>query len=282
MHNPDDKNFSIVTVLFTLSLCAVSCGLLSATTPAEEGSYQERRAAIVTIFGNQTPRKWGEFVPGVKKSLQTDQKVIALTLDACGGGQWGSGFDKKLIDYLIAHQIPATLFINARWIDKNPELFQQLAANPLFEIENHGALHKPLSVTGATAYGATGTLNAGEVFDEIEQNALKIEQLTGKKPRFFRSGTAYYDEVAVQIANALGYEIVNFSVLGDAGATYSKEQVKNALLTATSGSIVIAHMNQPIAHGTVRGETADGIIAALPELQKRGFLFVTLSAFPLK
>ena len=89
-------------------------------------------------------------MPGVRTRLDTGEKVIALTLDACGSAG-GKGVDSRLIDFLIDKQIPETLFINGRWIDANPALFRQLAANPLFEIANHGMLHRPASTSGRAA-----------------------------------------------------------------------------------------------------------------------------------
>jgi peptidoglycan/xylan/chitin deacetylase (PgdA/CDA1 family) len=199
---------------------------------------------------------------------------LALTLDACGSST-GKGFDAALIGFLEREHIPATLFINARWIDANPELFSKLAANPLFEIANHGLLHRPASVTGRSVYGITGTRNTGELVDEIEVNTRKIFALTGVRPRYYRSGTAYYDEVAVEVSKRLGQDVIGFSILGDAGATFSKEQVKTALLRAQPGDIAILHMNHPA------GGTAAGVIAALPVLKRRGFRFVKLSDYDL-
>ena len=66
------------------------------------------------------------------------------------------------------------------------------------------------------------------------------------------------------------------AVLGDAGASYSAAQVRTALLTSKPGDIIIAHMNHPEAG------TGAGIIAAMPELKKRGFRFVKLSDYPMK
>lgn len=229
---------------------------------------------IIQQYKHRSPQEWGEQVTGVKKRLQTNQKVIALTLDACGGPN-GSQYDQQLINYLIRHQIPATLFINKRWLEANPTIFRQLARHPLFEIGNHGTDHKPLSVQGNTVYGIQGTKNVAEVIEEIWQNHQKILQLTGKAPRYFRSGTAFYDEVAVQIANDLGEQVVNFDINGDAGATYSKEKVKKALLRAKPGSIIILHMNQP------NKETAEGLSEAIPILKKRGYRFVKLTHYPL-
>lgn len=242
---------------------------LQTRTPMEAFDYTTLKQTILQTYGHMQPHRWGEHMPGIYQRFDTRQKLVALTFDACGGKE-GSGYDKKLIDYLIQQHIPATLFINSRWIDANPGRFQALARNPLFEIENHGYLHRPLSVNGRSAYGIAGTQNVEQVVDEVMINEWKIERLTGRKPMFFRPGTAYFDDVAVQIVHRLGLKPLNYSVLGDAGATYNTEQVKRALLSVKPGSIVILHMNQP------RGDTAEGVIQAIPLLKKRGYHFVLL------
>jgi peptidoglycan/xylan/chitin deacetylase (PgdA/CDA1 family) len=181
-------------------------------TPAN----QQLKDMIICKYQNLNPTQWGEHIPGVITKINTREKVIALTFDACGNPD-SLGYDKDLIDYLVKENIPATLFINARWIDANHDTFMQLATNPLFEIENHGYLHKPLSVTGKSAYDILGTRNAGEVADEVLLNNQKIENLTDRKPVYFRTGTAYYDEVAVKIIYDLGLKPIGFDTLGDAG-----------------------------------------------------------------
>jgi peptidoglycan/xylan/chitin deacetylase (PgdA/CDA1 family) len=226
-------------------------------------------------LSGKKPIQWGENVPGVRTRLATDGKVVALTLDACGSPR-GKGVDARLMDFLEKERIPATLFINARWIDANPALFQRLAANPLFEIANHGLRHKPASVSGRSIYGIEGTKDAGELVEEIELNARKIEAITGQRPKLYRSGTAYYDELAIEVAAELRHEVAGFSVLGDAGATYTAAQVRSALLRATPGDVILCHMNHP------ESGTGAGIIAAVPEMKRRGFSFVRMSDYPLK
>ena len=218
---------------------------------------------------NRQPKEWGENVSGVKTRIKTDQKQIALTFDACGGDH-GNGYDEGLISFLKEEQIPATLFMNERWIIANEDLFSELAAHPLFQIENHGTTHSPLSVNGGEAWGIPATKSLEDVHDEIMNNHETVRALTGRDMTLFRSGTAFYDEVAVEFANALGYEVVNFDILGDAGATYSSEQVKTALLSAKPGSIALLHMNQP------KSGTAEGVKQAIPILQEQGFEFVLL------
>ena len=258
--------------LFASALLILTTALLTAAPSEELQTLTER---ISRQFAAGKPTQWGEQVTGVRTRLATTEKVLALTLDACGSPK-GKGVDQQLVDFLVQQQVPATLFMNARWIDANPQLFKQLADNPLFEIANHGMWHKPASINGRSIYGIDGTKDVAELVQEIELNARKIEGMTGKRTRWYRSGTAYYDEYAVQISQALGHEVIGFSVLGDAGATYTAEQVRAALLTSKPGDIIIAHMNHPEAG------TGAGIMAAVPELQKKGFRFVRLGEYPLK
>ncbi|MCE7791483.1 polysaccharide deacetylase family protein [Salipaludibacillus sp. CUR1] len=213
--------------------------------------------------------EWGERVSGVKNRIETDEKVVALTFDACGG-PFGDEYDEELIDFLREESIPATLFFNARWISSNEQVFKDLADDPLFSVQNHGTEHLPLSVAGKTAWGIEGTGSVEEVIDEIMINQSLIEEMTGERPEFFRSGTAYYDNIAVEVIEDLGLTAVNYDVLGDAGATYSAEQVKESLLSVSPGSIPLLHMNQPSSG------TAEGVKKAIPELRAAGYSFVLL------
>ena len=260
------RNSFILILLFSLFPMGINCG-----QPQE---IQTKENIITTLTG-RVPREWGERVRGVKTRLNTDEKVLAFTFDACDGRR-RSGYDARLIQYLESEKVPATLFVSGRWMDANPEMFEKLSKNPLFEIENHGLNHKPCSAVGRSVYGLKGTRNVGEIYDEIELNALKILALTGHKPKYYRPAAAHCDEICVGIANALGYEMVNFNIRGDAGATYSKNQVKEALLNAPPASIILMHMNHP------ESDTAEGVIEAIPELKKRGFRFVKLSEYDLR
>ncbi len=268
------KNLFLVVAFILAMVPAMTNGKLWAGTAPDQSSAT-LKAEIEAEYAGKTPNEWGETVTGVKTSLKTNERVIVLTFDACGSPK-GKGIDLDLIRFLEQEKIPATLFINARWIDANRELFLKLAANPLFTIANHGFLHRPASVNCRSVYGIDGTKDLGELVDEIELNARKMERLTGKRPLYYRSGTAYYDELAVQIAERLGHQVIGFSVLGDAGATFTKEQVSSVLLASAPGAIVILHMNHP------ESGTGQGVMMAIPQLRKKGFRFVSLSDYPLR
>ncbi len=227
--------------------------------------------SLILTLAHAEPLQWGENVTGVTTGFHSTHKEIALTFDACGGSVKSSQYDAPLIDFLIRNKIPATLFINSRWIHTNPERFKALSSNPLFEIANHGTAHKPLSINGKSVYGIAGTASEEEVLHEINTNADLIETLSGKRPKFFRSGTAYYDEEAVKIAHLHGVEIGGFSVLGDAGATWSAEKVAIQIANAQSGDIILAHMNHP------ESGTAKGVEEGVKILREKGFVFVRLS-----
>lgn len=216
-----------------------------------------------------TPRAWGMEMPGIVSRIESD--ALALTLDACGGAR-GSGFDAALIDLLRRHQVPATLFLNHRWVTKNLALSRELASDPLFEIANHGTKHCPLSVTGRAAYGIAGTASPVEAWREVRDNHDFLHSELGVTPRFFRSGTAHYDDVGVEIAKLAGEQVAGFSVNGDQGARASRVSVRTALAQARAGDIILAHMNQPT------GQTARGLADALPAILDGGTRFTTLGA----
>ncbi|MFE6924963.1 polysaccharide deacetylase family protein [Nocardia sp. NPDC057663] len=225
-------------------------------------------AAVAARHAGAQPHAWGVALPGITSSFPAAGKQLALTFDACGGA--GNSLDQALIDLLIAEQVPATLFLNKRWIDADPARVQWLAANPLFEIASHGVAHKPLSVTGRAAYNIAGTVSAEEAVHEVWANHERITELTGKPPRFFRAGTAHYDDVAVAIVNELGETPLGFTVNADFGATASAAQVQRAMSAATPGGIVLAHLHRP------KSGTAAGMAVAIPALRAAGFSFVHL------
>lgn len=209
------------------------------------------------------PTQWGMGLPGIVTSFPASGRQIALTFDACRGG-----CDDALLDVLQRNNIPAVLFFNEHWIDQHADRAAQLAANPLFEIGNHGSRHVPLSVNGRAAYGIAGTRSAAEVVDEVWTNQGRITALTGKAPIWFRPGTAHYDDVAVQIVHDLGLQPLGFSVNGDSGATLPAAKVRANVAGAAPGSIVISHMNRP------RSGTAAGYAGAIADMRAAGWEFV--------
>jgi peptidoglycan/xylan/chitin deacetylase (PgdA/CDA1 family) len=239
--------------------------------------YLALKKQIMAEFAGVPAGKFSDFVKYRRKDQDKnfDQKVLALTFDACGGKH--SAYNAALIAYLRKEKIPATLFVSGIWIERNKKVFEDLAKDPLFEIENHGLLHRTCSTEGRTMYGVQPTRNLGDVIDEMELNSRKIAALTGRRPIFFRSATAFSDELSHKVAQRLGMEVVSYDILsGDSMRDSAKTMARNILESARHGAIVIMHFNHPEMH------EKEALELAVPELRKRGFSFMKLEDFSVE
>ncbi|MGO4144280.1 polysaccharide deacetylase family protein [Paenarthrobacter sp. YAF11_1] len=252
------------------SIAAISseqaAAALAPTATATAAAVPDKQQ-ILAEFAGRRPKEWGLHITGVVNASAS--KHVGLTFDACGG-PGGAGCDHALLKTLRRLHVPATLFINSRWLHANPSLAAELAADPLFELANHGTLHQPLSVNGKSAYGIPGTANTAAAYDELMGNQALMQELDGSPPKFFRPGTAYYDDVAVEMTRRLGMLPVNFTINGDGGATYPAATVAAEVSRAAAGDIVISHFNRPAAG------TAEGYARALPGMLDRGVTFARL------
>jgi peptidoglycan/xylan/chitin deacetylase (PgdA/CDA1 family) len=166
------------------------------------------------------------------------------------------------------------IFVTGRWIKQHPQDFAFLCKFPkLFALENHGLQHRPCSINGASAYNIQGTRNLAELIEEVKGGGKFIKKYTREKPHYYRSGTAYYDDVAVKVVHALGYAVIGFTVLGDAGATFTQHQARDAIATASSGSIIIAHINHP------EKPAGTGVVEGIKALQEANYRFVKLADY---
>jgi beta-N-acetylhexosaminidase len=225
---------------------------------------------IVKLKNNlQSQSEWGEHIDGVIDKLPNadGKKVIALTLDLCGGAK-GAGFDSKLAKYFKDNGIRVTIFVNKRWIDKNEKEFMELAQSEFVDIQNHGTLHKPASVTGREAWGIKGFNSEQELTDEIKINEEHIYELTGRRTNLYRSGTAFYETAAMRIIRELGYKVIGFSINGDFGASVPAAGVEQNMLRAKSGDIIIDHLNHP------ESGVREGMLPAIEKLKAQGYEFV--------
>jgi peptidoglycan/xylan/chitin deacetylase (PgdA/CDA1 family) len=237
----------------------------------KDSSYVQLKRKFIHEFAYTQPGSWGEFVKGVDEDIATKSKFIAFTFDACGGPK-RNGYDKELIDFLRKERIPATLFVTGKWIDANFDTFLELSKDTLFEIENHGFNHKPCSLVDEVEYGIHSTSNASQAFDELEANARKIEALTHRKPKYYRSATAFIDEGCACMASKLGMTSISFQVLSGDAVPHLADSiiVKSVMENVKPGSIVIMHFNHP------EWNTYEALKKIIPKLRAMGYKFTKL------
>jgi peptidoglycan/xylan/chitin deacetylase (PgdA/CDA1 family) len=220
-------------------------------------------------LADRRPHTFGPNTPGVVSRFDTQEDALALTFDLCDG-KTDRSFDRALFDLVSREKIPVSVFVSGIWARAHRDLLAEIAAEPLFRVENHGLKHRPCSVNGRGAYGIRGTGNLDLLIDEIQGNADVIREITGRAPRFYRPGTAHLDDVCVAASSRLGETVLGFTVAADGGASYSRGEVREALVRAPSGSIILLHGHRPDGHGR------EGLADALPKLRARGVKFVRL------
>jgi peptidoglycan/xylan/chitin deacetylase (PgdA/CDA1 family) len=195
-----------------------------------------------------------------------DRLVVAVTLDACPGD-----FDARIATALVESGIPATIFATDLWLRRNPAgLALLLAHRDLFGIENHGELHVPPVLGRGTIYGIPVAGDLATVRREVTAGAVAIDAVTGVAPRWYRAATGYYSPAAMPEIERLGFGIAGYSLNADAGASLPARSVAARIARASSGEVIVAHVNQPYRPSGL------GVIAGVRELQRRGASFVRL------
>jgi len=205
--------------------------------------------------------------PSLTLSLAFDQnRIVALTLDACSGG-----CDFKLLEALIASSVPATLFLTARWIKLNPEGLRLIHDHPnLFAIGNHGAQHVAAVLGTSAIFGVRTAGDLEAIKLEVIEGANAIHHATGVDPKWYRGATALYSPPAIPLIQSLGFSIAGFSLNADEGASLPASTVAERMKRARHGDVIIAHMNQP------HRPSGAGVIAGIRALLDQGVTFTKL------
>lgn len=209
--------------------------------------------------------------PGLRvQGTAHQQPHIALTLDACSGRT-----DARIFSALVSNRIPATVFVTARWLKRNPDTVRLMLDHPeLFQIENHGAKHIPAVDVPGKVYGIATAGSPEAVTAEVVAGAEAVKAATGHAPQWYRGATGRYNSGALHEIAATGEAVAGYSLRADDGATIPAAAVEKRLSTAKSGDVVIAHANHP------EKSAGAGLVKGVLALKARGFLFVKLGPPP--
>ncbi len=186
--------------------------------------------------------------------VDTDKKVIALTFDAA----WGADKTQGILDIMSEYGAKGTFFLVGFWIDKY-EKETQAIAEAGFEIGNHSRNHLNMP-----------KLSENEIKNEIEYVNDRVQELTGKKPTFFRAPFGDYDNKLMTALESMKMVGVQWSIDSLDWKGLSAKQIYDRVVPkAKSGDIVLFHNN------------SDHVLDALPMILKalrgQGYEFVMLS-----
>lgn len=193
--------------------------------------------------------------------LPTEDKVIALTFDACEAGKV-SHLDHAVADYLIANRIPFTVFLGGKFVRDNADDVKMLSKLPFVELENHSWSHN----------NNMPALSGPRIVSEVLKAERAVGLLTGARTTFFRFPAGKTDAATTALVEGLGYQIVHWRwAEGDPDPHVSaKAMIAQTMAKAEAGDILIFHINGRGVH------TAEAIPAVVEGLKAKGFRFVLL------
>jgi peptidoglycan/xylan/chitin deacetylase (PgdA/CDA1 family) len=240
-----------------LGRAAVAAGVLAAlrqARAAERAAPVEPHIRLPSAATDQRPDQ------------RPDQRRVALTFDACPGA-----FDMRIASVLIADRIPATIFVTAVWMRRNPDGLRLLLAHPdLFSLQNHGERHIPPVLGDRTIFGIKAAGDLATIRTEVTNGAQAIEQASGIAPRWYRAATGFYTPSVIPEIEAMGFTIGGYSFSADVGASLPAARVSARLAAAKNGDVIVAHINQPLR------PSGAGIADGLHALQQQGVTFALL------
>ncbi|WP_391370478.1 polysaccharide deacetylase family protein [Lysinibacillus sp. KU-BSD001] len=218
---------------------------------------------IASIFwGNENSyadkgRKYYEETGKIVWEIKTNEKVIALTFD--------DGPHKKytpeILDVLAQYDAKATFFIVGKYAEKTPNLTLRVHEEG-HELAIHTYTH-PLRT------------NVSNLIKEIKETHATIFGISGYAPVLFRPVEGQYTDAMIEAIAKEGYKVVMWSWHLDTfdWKRPGKEKIVDTVLKgAKPGSVVLLHDG-----GGNREQTVQALEEILPELQKQGYKFVTIS-----
>jgi peptidoglycan/xylan/chitin deacetylase (PgdA/CDA1 family) len=195
--------------------------------------------------------------PAVVSHGPRDEKVVALTFD----DGWSMPRCQKILETLVAHNVPATFLPNAMYVRQNPAFWRRVAELG-FPIGNHTTNHRDLT-----------ELSGQRIYKEIDRDRRIVEQITGvpmirvMRPPF----GAYNKRTITQAANAGFPTLLLWDTTSkDTSRRTSLRAMTKAALAGRNGSIVVLHCG-PKATPRILPKIIAGYRA-------RGFRFVTIPA----
>ncbi|MHA7963905.1 polysaccharide deacetylase family protein [Paenibacillus sp. CAU 1782] len=192
--------------------------------------------------------------------VPTDEKLIALTFDDGPNAR----STPQILDLLHQYDAKATFFVVGNRIDKYSDIVMREAAEG-HEVANHTYNHVFFN----------GNVPTSVIQKEIAQAKQKIMDTTGTASPWFRPPGGLINDRVIQAANENGYTVLLWSWHQDTKDWRSPgvdSIVRRVLNNAKGGDIVLMHDN-------VKGssQTYQALKKIVPELQSRGFRFVTVS-----
>jgi peptidoglycan/xylan/chitin deacetylase (PgdA/CDA1 family) len=185
-------------------------------------------------------------------------------------GRQRSWVDDRLFAELDRTHTPATIFLTGLWTETYAGRVRRMAADPLYELENHSMDHAGWE---RPCYGLASVPSDAAKRSELTAAAAIIQRVAGVRPRYFRFPGGCSNAADRRMVASLGERPVAWDVVsGDPFNPRTAAIVRAVLDGVRPGSIIVAHcIGAPNAPAT-----AAAMAQIIPDLRARGYRFVTL------
>ncbi len=225
-----------------ISLLSSACAQKGGETPqaaSRAESFAEQSEAAESVY-EKKPEEYG--------------KVIALTFDDGPN----TTTTVRVLDKLEEYGVKASFFLIGDNITPESAEVVKRAHDMGCEIDNHSRTHSYMT-----------KMTPQEIAAEFEYTSDRIKEITGESPKFFRPP---YIDVNSDMFENIGVPFISGYGCNDYDAKVQiEERAQRTLEQAKDGAIILLHDSE----GNIKTVAALDII--IPELQKQGYEFVTVS-----
>lgn len=187
-------------------------------------------------------------------SVETDQKVVALTFDAASG----DSYTGSILATLAKEEATATFFLTGLFAEGHQDLVKRMSDAGL-EIGSHSNTHPHMN-----------KLNDTQMRLEIETSVKAIENITGKGIKIFRAPYGEYNDRLITVCQSMNIKPVQWDVDTQDWKNANAIEISGRVLQkAANGSIVLMHNDGKY--------TAAALPLMIAALKSKGFKFVTVS-----
>ncbi|CAM3357848.1 polysaccharide deacetylase family protein [Brevibacillus invocatus] len=212
-----------------------------------------------SVLAKEKEREYYETRGEIVWEVPTKSKVIALTFDDGPDPRYTT----QIAELLKEYNAKATFFVVGSRVKAHPQVVRLLMEQQ-HELANHTYTHPDVR-----------RISPANLREEVLATQEEIYKHTGLRPHLFRPPGGVYNESLVHVAKDAGFLVVMWSWHQDT-RDWSDPGVKKitnkVLNNARNGDIVLFH-----DYGGNRKQTVDALREIMPELQKRGYQFVTVS-----
>jgi len=188
---------------------------------------------------------------------ENSERKIALTFD---DGPHPT-YTAEILDILEEYGIKATFFVIGSNCEAHPEVLRR-AIRDGHEIGNHTYSHPHLT-----------KIKEEKLTREVEKTESVLFELGAYRTRLFRPPEGVYSETVSKTVAAFGYIPILWTVDTEDWRLPPAKTIAETVLSHTEPGVII------LCHDYVSGKskTPDALRIFIPELLRRGYVFVTVS-----